>query len=322
MSASHDDWDRDERDALAGLDDALAVVRERHRQDPTPDQLRAARAGVLPPDVQSAVDAHLRDSAWSRTLLEGLEPDATTLDATALDSEAEARLLARIQREAMRTSVEARATRWRLPIWFGPALVASAVAAWFVVRPGVSPVITPQPEATVAVAEPTPASPPFLLPFETPVVRLSPDALVWRGARGESAFLADIRPALDAYRQRDYATADRELASMATRYPQLVDVAFYQGMTALLTHDPRRAIAAFELVERSGDATFVADARWYRAVAEQHAGNAGEARERLDALCREVRDAGPKASARACVALTQLDAAAPPSSAPPPPAPR
>lgn len=304
MSAPQDDWDRDEREALAGLDDALATMREQHRHDPPVEQLRAARERVLPADLQAAVDAHLRDSTWSRTLVEGFEAEPA-----ALDPDAEARLLSRIQREAVRASSQAHAARSRLPMWLGPVLVAAAVAAWFVLRPGVSPTTTPPPDATVAGARPEPAQPAFLLPFDKADVRLGPDALVWRGAGGENTFLADLKPALDAYRQGDYVAADKEFASLAARYPQSVDVTFYQGVTALLMNDPRRAIPAFEAVEARGDTTFTADARWYRAVAEQHAGNTVDARRRLDALCREARAADPNADARACVAVTQLDAA-------------
>jgi TolA-binding protein len=306
VSASQDDWDREERDALAGLDEALAVVRQRHRHDPPVDQLRAAREGVLPPDAQAAADAHLRDSPWSRTLLEGFDPDAA-----GLDPDAQARLLTRIQREAVRASADAHRARWRLPMWLGPALVAAAVAAWFILRPGVSPVPAPQAEATVAVAEPAPAPAAFRLPFEKPEVRLGPGALTWRGAAGDNTFLTDVRPALDAYRQGDYVTADTAFIALAARYPQSMDVAFYQGMTALLLNDPDRAFVSLAVVANSDDTTFRADAEWFMAIATQHAGRNDMARRLLAAQCRQSGAAGPNTNARACLAAEQLDAAFP-----------
>jgi hypothetical protein len=308
VSTPLDDWDPEERVALAGMDGQLAALRERHRGDPSLDLLRAARADALPPDLQTMVGEHLRESHWSRTLLAGADPgealDGVDRTQATLAPDAEARLLARIVREAARAATPARSW-WSRPAWLGVSLGAAALTAWVLVRgPGSTPV-TPPPESIVAIVQP-PAPAPFQLSFEKPEVRLSMAALTWRGSsRGGNPLLAALKPAFNAYRTDDYVAADREFATLAARYPDTVEVRFYQGVTRLLLNDAPGAIVAFAAAESTVDPTFAADVRWYRAVAEHRAGHAADARVRLDALCR----AGREDARRACAALTQVDTA-------------
>jgi hypothetical protein len=132
-------------------------------------------------------------------------------------------------------------------------------------------------------------------------------ALTWRGsAPGTSddgnQLLADLKPGLDAYRRDDYATANRELTALASRYPGTIEILFHQGVSRLFLDDYTGAIAAFEAADAVGDATFAADVSWYRAVAEQRSGNVAQARTRLETICgARGRDA-----ARACTALEQM----------------
>jgi TolA-binding protein len=307
VSEPQDGWEREEREALAEVEGQLAAVRERHRHDPPLGQLRAAQADALPTDLQRDVEEHLGVSPWSRALLAGVDRDDAPLDA-----DASARLLARIQREAARPAVDARA-RWWWPALASVAFGAAAIVAWVVVggRDGAAPSTSPSTDVASTPAAATPAAPlstptpPFLLAFAAPDVRVSLGALTWRGTAGNNTLLADLKPALDAYRQGDYASADRLFTALAPTYPKAIEVLFYQGVTRLLLDDAKGAIAALDAAEGVGDATFAADVRWYRAVAEQRAGNAADARARLDLLCRE----GGAAAARACAARNELDAA-------------
>jgi hypothetical protein len=131
-------------------------------------------------------------------------------------------------------------------------------------------------------------------------------ALTWRGSKPASdngnQLLTDLKPGLDAYRRGDYATADRELTALATRYPGTIEILFYQGVSRLFLNDLAGAITAFDAADAVGDPTFAADVTWYRAVAEQRAGNAANARTRLEAIC----SARGTDAARACTALEQI----------------
>jgi len=297
MSGSRDDRDREEREALQGVEDQLAQIRERHRNDPSLELLRAARADVLPEELQKAVSRHLDESAWSRALLDGVpEPDAT------LTPETEQRLLARIKKEAARAH-EPGAWGWLHRAVFASALAAAALVAWVVTRPNVTS--SPSgPTSTVAVATPPPAL--VQLSFDKPDVRLSMAALTWRGASAENQLLTDLKPALDAYRRSDYAAADEAFSALSTRYPQSIEVLFYQGVARLFRNDFTGAINVLTAAETVADGTFLPDVRWYRAVAEQNAGHFAEARTRLDAICRDT-SAGGDHAARGCAALTRIE---------------
>ena len=295
MTDLRDDWDLDERDALAGLSDELEAIRRRHGADPPLELLRAARAEALPDDLQAEVARHLSTSAWSRALVEGASSEAAL---TAGDRE---RLLARILTEARRQETT-RTWKWLRPAILGPALLAAASVAWLVWSGGGVPAPTEAPEATVAVAQPPPAPAPFLLGFDKPEVRLSLAALTWRGSTGDNPLLADLKPALDAYRRDDYDAARRELSVLGVRYPGAIEIPFYQGISSLFLNDLPGAITALSAAEKIGDPTFADEISWYRAVAEQRAGNVTGARQRLDALCR----GNGRSRTRACEALEQL----------------
>jgi len=298
VSTGPDDIDREEREALAGLEEQLDAVRERHRDDPPLALLRAARADALPSELQEAVDQHLANSEWSRALVDGLEQDEPVLDphaARRLYATIDGKLAQQRDREGFKI--------WLRYGLITPAIAVAVLAIWFVVyRPdrAIAPTSSPP---VVAVAPPE-ARPLFTLALDKPDVKLSAAALTWRGAAGENALLADLKPALDAYRQNDYATSDRLLMALSTKYPNAVEVHFYQGVSRLFLSEARLAINAFDAAEKLADTTFLADILWYRAIAEQHAGNNADARTRLEALCR-----GSSSPERACAALEQLDAA-------------
>jgi hypothetical protein len=298
------DWDREEREALAGLEEQLDAMRRRHVDDPPIEMLRAAHADALPGDLQASVSEHLAASAMSRTLAEGLGEDAP-----ALSREEQDRLLARIMKDARKESAPASAWGWFRPVLVGSGIVAMASLVWVVSKTTEVGEPLGPPETQVVVALP-PAAPPFLLPFDKPDVRLGMGALTWRGSSPTTTddgnqLLADLKPGLDAYRQNEYAAANRELTALATRYPGTIEILFYQGLSRLFLEDYAGAIAAFDAAGAIGDATFASDVSWYRAVAEQRSGNGARARTQLDAICN-TRGAD---AARACAALEQMSKA-------------
>ena len=311
MSTDRHDWDREERQALDGLDDQIDAMRRRHVGAPPFELLRAAQADALPEDLQTSISEHLAASAMSRTLAEGLGEDAP-----ALSAEEQERLLARIMKDARKESAPASAWGWLRPVLVGTGIVAVASMVWIISKETeVSERLSP-PETQVVVALP-PAAPPFLLPFEKPDVRLGMGALTWRGSAPSATddgnqLLADLKPGLDAYRGNDYVTANRELTALVSRYPGTIEILFYQGVSRLFLNDYAGAIAAFDAADAVGDRTFASDVAWYRAVAEQRSGHDARARAQLDAICnaregRSVRlQPDQRDAARACTALEQL----------------
>ena len=301
MSAKFDDWDRDEQDALNDVREELDALRARHANDPPVDLLRAARGHALPEYLQSDADRRLAENAWSRTLVEGLDAEAASLS-----REDEDRLLARIEKTAALSERQpARRTWLRWPIAAAAAaaaLVATTWIAWRVSDPQPAPQGT---ERHVAVATP-PAASPFQLPLDKPDVKLSVTALTWRGARGqaENDFVADLKPAIEAYRRGDYEVAEREFSRLLTRYPTSIEILFYQGVTRLFMNDSKGAIERLAQAEAVADQTFAADVAWYRAVADLRAGNAAAAGERLARLCATSSE---RADA-SCAALKKLEA--------------
>jgi hypothetical protein len=301
VTTDRHDWDRDERDALAGLEDQIDAMRQRHAGDPPFELLRAAHEGVLPSDLQAAVTEHVSASPMSRTLAEGVGDDGPALTAQDVD-----RLLARITKEARTTAEPSSIWSWLRPALLGSGVVAVASLVWLVSSKTERSERIAPPETTVVVALP-PAAPPFLLPFEKPDVRLGMGALTWRGSTGDTnQLLTDLKPGLDAYRSGDYATADRDLTSLAMKYPGTIEILFYQGVSRLFLDNLPGALESFTAADAIGDRTFAADVSWYRAVAEQRSGKLADARTRLDRLCR----AGGGGAARACAALEQLAKAA------------
>lgn len=306
MTTRHNDWDRDERAALAGLEEQIETMRRRHSRMPSFELLRAAQADALPRELQEAVSEHLSGSAMSRMLAEGLGDEEPTLPVEDQD-----RLLARIVKASGPSSPPSAVWAWFRPVLVGSGIVAVASLVWIVSKQTETGERLGPPETTVVVALP-PAAPPFLLPFEKPEVRLGVGALTWRGSRPGSVsnqLLADLKPGLDAYRQGDYQTADRELTALAGKYPGTIEILFYQGMSRLLHDDLPGAIAALSAADAVNDRTFAADVAWYRAVAEQRAGHAAEAQSRLETICR----AGGDGAARGCAAIEQLSKAPPAS---------
>jgi hypothetical protein len=161
----------------------------------------------------------------------------------------------------------------------------------------------PAPPPSVQAEAPTPARV-YLLALNKPDLKVSPAALTYRSAAKENPLLASLKPAYDAFRAGDYTGANRELSALEPRYPRSVEVFFYQGVARLFLGNATDAIASLTTAEKIADSAFAWDVQWYRAVADERAGNPAAARERLGRLCQRA----DTRSARACDALKTLPA--------------
>jgi TolA-binding protein len=293
-----DDWDANECEALEEFREELDELRDRHKADPPFEILRAARAGVLPEELQKAVNRHLELNAWSRAVIDGAETSEPLLgQQTCVD------LLARIQqvisKDEQRHSPPFKLVR--------PALAAAAVlmmAAFLLLwRLGFRPISTNIPHAAPisatlsAAPAPVSPSPVFRLDLEKPGIKFNVAGLTFRGS--STNFLKDIAPAIEAYREGRYTQADRSFAALIPRYPKSTEVYFYMGVSRLLTSDASGAIQAFEAARKLDDALFASDVSWYLAIALERANHLEAARAELESLCIGK---SPYA-ARACMAI-------------------
>ena len=296
MKVPPDGWDDDERD----IPDDLA--RELSKMGGAPalpiEVLRAAGTGVLPDDLEQAAQAYLSKDPRARALVDELNETAS------LDPHGEARLYARISQQTR--SVSRTASRWRWQAAAAIGAIAIAGSLWLVMtrdRGGVPTVaITQSPQAPSVNQPPTVAKPEtFLLPLERPEVRVSLRALTWRGSERANPVLAALKPALDAFRGGDYQLADREFSTIDARYPGLIEVALYQGISRLFIGDVTGATASLHAAEKIGDEAFKNDVAWYLAIADERSGNLIGARARLTTLCPD----GKRGDQRACAVLAK-----------------
>jgi TolA-binding protein len=242
---SRDDWDAEEKDALAGLEDQLAIMRRRQAADPPVDLVAAARAEAIP---EQSLDQITGQRVWARIARDLPQPQ-----------------------------------RARSPRWIAAALAAAATITLAVVvnrnSNTVPPTVTPAPGATRTAPAP-PA-----LEFTKPDVKLSPAALTWRGNRTASPFMLDLKPAIDAYNNSAYADAEPLFASLTERYPRSVEAAYFLGVVRMLRGNFDGAIAPLGAAVALNEPTFADDSAWFLAVAEQRSGKEIDALRRLDALC-------------------------------------
>ncbi len=243
---------------------------------------------------------------WDADEREALESDrlARELEAVrarqALSPDDEARLLARIQHEARTESHRTgRSWGWGLGLAAAAVLVIAGTTWYLDSSDATEPRATTPP--AVAGSSPAP-SPAFYLALEKPDVKISPAALAYRGPSGENPLLADLKPAFDAYRTSAYQAADREFATLSPKYPSSIEIAFYQGVSRLFAGNPQSAITSLAAAEKLADSSFAFDVAWYRAVAEERAGNLAGARARLKRLCAQP----DQRASSACDALKRL----------------
>jgi hypothetical protein len=295
VKLQRDDWDDGERRTVKDFEPEFEQLRARHRNGPPLELLRAAQAAALPEALQSPLSEHLKQSAWSRALVE-----EDTEAPVPFDAEAQDRLLARVKRSARPTP----APRWYLRSWV-PALAAAAV---LIIMVGVfrrkeltRPLDEqPQPSApAVTAATPVPPAPVFTLALDKPDVKLTQQALVLRSDARGGRFVDDIAPALNAYRANDYAEADRQFSTLQARYPKSTEVLFYRAVTQLFLNDTAGSLRSLAAARQLDDGAFAPEIGWYLAVAYERTGNRTRARAELDTLCRRVSAFTGKACAAA-----------------------
>ena len=298
-----DDWDGEEREALDGLEADLDEIRRRHQDDPSLAMLRAADKDALPKDLQARVDQHLRDSAWSRALVDGLRETGAD---DHLDAESEDRVFERITRAVEAESRPSSRRSWKPALMMGGlALAASLLVAVVVSRPRTQTVVEPAAVPTRSEQPPVAERPKFEISYAKPEVKLSPAALTWRGSGAVNPLMEAIAPAFDAYRAGDYAKAVAAFDQLSTAYPTSIEVLFYQGVSRMLAGNDAAAIAPLQAAARLRSATFAEDVEWFLAVARARSGDA-DAAVTFDALC----GGGGAHASEACTAAAQLRSAA------------
>ena len=197
-------------------------ARRRARRDPAQasgrsvlEMLRAADADALPPELQARVARHLRDSAWSRALVDGLR-EAGSDDR--LDAESEDRLFDRITREAQAAAPAPSRRRW------APAMSSAARTRGHAADCRDRAALPPRYRGRARrggtfdrrrrrAARAPRAGSGRQIAYSKPAVRLSPSALTWRGDRSANPFLRDLAPAFDAYRAGDHPPSGRGVRS-------------------------------------------------------------------------------------------------------------
>lgn len=288
MSNLWDKLDPEEREALEPLRKELEELRERHRNDPAAEVLRAAKAEALPDEAQEAVAARLEQSAWSRAL-------AAEAEEGALNAEVEERILARVRGAAAAEARPRLERSWRALWWPALGATALAVLALVIFRAG----LDEPPAQPPAITQREPARPtsPALIPLEKPAVQLPASVLVMRSEKGSDEFLTDLRPALDAYRADSFEEAARQFEALAKKYPQSREVFFYLGVSRLFLNDAAGAIESLRGARAREGTSVRAETTWYLALALQRAGRADAAREELGSLCRGKSEFAEKACA-------------------------
>jgi hypothetical protein len=299
MNPPSDGWDREEREALEELEHQVNALRARHSAVPPLELLRAARHDVLPPDLQEIAERQLSTDPWTRSLVEGMDANESSLG-----NDREDQLLAQI-RARSRNLRPASSRPWR-GVAFALAAAALVVLTVWIIRP--APPLAPPPSPPDSAETKPPAQkppPPRWEPvLDKPEIALSLAALTWRGGGTDNELLSALKAPLDAFRQGDYSGADRAFATLEAQYPGAVEVFFYGGVARLFLGEPQRALPALRRASELADSTFAPRAAWYRAIAEQRTGNVAAARALLEPLCRGDKEFGE----RACRGISQIDA--------------
>lgn len=265
---------------------------------PSPARLQAFSAGALPEEQRQAMDLHLTGCAACRRLVEDLAQwPVPTPEPRDVDT-----LWRRLQPQLPKKQ-----RRWALWLPVAAAAAASLLIAVNLLRMLSSSVAPPRTQMASV------ASPAYdlraIAAIEKPPLRLPLDGLLlWRGAGQPSppASTRELAAALAPYEKGDFREAATRLAPLASRYPKIFEVAFYRGVSLLLSGRPEDAVAPLAQARTLGDPAQRAEASWYLSLAHLRTGEIRQARPNLEQLCT----AGGLHSVSACRVLGQL--AAPP----------
>lgn len=262
------DFDADESTFVAAAGVSGPMTRN---ACPTPAQLLASAADVLPPETATLIANHLNSCPRCQELLATLEQ----IEPVPLAPHEEARIRNRIAR-----------SRRQKPSWTWQHLVAAPVAAlavisvWLGLFPGDIATATVDPKPLQASAGRLPA--PNLV-LQKPSVVLPLSALTFRGTSSE--YPARFARALSAFSNNDYVSAAEQFDVLARERPAEFEPQFYLGVSHLLMEAPGRAIVPLRRAQALGTSTMRADATWYLAHALYRSGDREGAANELTRLC-------------------------------------
>jgi tetratricopeptide (TPR) repeat protein len=252
---------------------------------PDPDLLLVRESELLEPAVRAALEAHVKTCDACARLAADLEslalgaPTSTTADA----------VLARVRQRGSSMPF------WRLPLAAALIIGCATAIAWWT-RSAYAPHSASASAANTATADKTADKPGASVASVTPLVALwTVEALPVRvplssvgvsrsgDATGDAS--TALMHALVPYQAGRYAEAIAALHKVVAEHPQSGDAWLYLGVALLLADRPQEALAPLERAAALVDASRRMEVDWYRATAEQRAGQATAARERLHALC-------------------------------------
>jgi hypothetical protein len=265
--------------------------REARHACPHPDLLLARRSDALEHAVRLALADHL-------AVCDACARLAADFDALGLDDPGDETV------SRVRERVMSRVRRRAPPIvaWAaGIVLAAGAGLAWWWTQvPDVQPAPGEAPAPALRSGAPAVTA---LWTVTPPPVRLPLTALgPTRSGERADAVHAALVEALEGYRAGRFAESIAPLEGLARRHPESGDVAFYLGVSLLLSDRAAEALPVLDRARRTAEGPRAAEIDWYLATAEQRAGQSDRARPRLAALCGA---AGPF-SAAACAAAERL----------------
>jgi hypothetical protein len=302
MSGRIHDLDPDEIEFLDELAGSSPGTERPSVVCPSPARLQAFSAGALPEEQKQALDLHMTGCAACR----GLVQDLAQWPASAPEPRDVDTLWRRLQQQLPKN--QRRWALWRTWTYRTWLPVAAAAAASLLLAVNLLQILPS------SVAPPRPrmasvASPAYdlraIAAVEKPPLRLPLEGLLlWRGSGQSSppASTREIAAALAPYKKGDFREAANRLAPLASRYPEIFEVAFYRGVSLLLTGRPEDAVAPLAQARTLGDPAQREEASWYLSLAHLRAGTVGQARPHLEQLC----SGGAPHSASACLVLRQL----------------
>jgi hypothetical protein len=302
MSGRIHDLDPDEIGFLDELSGSAPRTERPSVVCPSPARLQAFSAGALPEEQKQAMDLHLTGCAACRRLVQDLAqwpaPAPEPPDMDSLWRRLEEQLPKKHRRWALWRT-------WTYRTWLpvAAAAAASLLLAVNLLQMPFSSVAPPRPQMASV------ASPAYdlraIAAVDKPPLRLPLDGLLlWRGSGQPSppASTREIAVALAPYEKGDFREAANRLAPLASRYPEIFEVAFYRGVSLLLSERPEDAAAPLAQARTLGDPAQREEASWYLALAHLRAGSVRQARPYLEQLC----SGGALHSAPACLVLRQL----------------
>lgn len=251
---------------------------------PDPDLLVAVNHGVLPADVELAIQKHLLHCGICRTLVNDLasleEPDLTPAQHRHILSEIQVLPPRRRTRRILYACLA--------------FVVASAIAILLLRRS------RPSENAAASLAS-APAAP---AQINIPIARLDLPESTSGAKTGGRPTVAELAPAFAAYRQNKYQEAATDFAILAQRYPESDIVFLYLGISQLFLEENEDALASLGRAEALASPQRQDAASWYHAIAALRLQDA-ESKDLFAQLCS--RKGSPYAG-QACAIARQLKA--------------